>query len=93
MVSENVVGRNWGVSSVASPVRRTLLRRLCVDLRMAIGMCHVRGVGAVRTGLGVLIRGGAVSRYVWVYGNITVRFDMLGILLGILMGGAILKIQ
>lgn len=83
----------WGdgrVVSVASPVGAGLGVDV-VSLRVAVG--HILCGRGVRACLWVRVLRWALRRDRGVYWNITVRFDLLGILLGILMGSAILKIQ
>lgn len=89
MMSKDVVVGGYRSMCVACPIRTAL----SVDTWMAICVGHVWASRAIRTRLGVLVLSGALRRDGRVYGNITVRLDMLGILLGILMGSAILKIQ
>lgn len=87
-----VVRGDGGVGAVTGPVRTRLLVH---STWVTVVLGHVSR-SAVRARLrvgGVL--GWALRRDRGVYGYITVRLDLLGIFMGILMGriGAILKIQ
>lgn len=84
-----VVTRLHGSVRVASPVRTGL----SVDVRLRIPVVHVLTRGRIGASLGILVLGWALRRDGGVYWNITVRFHLLRVLLGILMGSAILKIQ
>lgn len=89
VVSEDVVvGSYWSVS-ITGPVRSAL----GVNAWVTVCVCHIWASRAVGARLGILVLSRALRRDGRVYGNITVRLDMLGIVLGILMGSAILKIQ
>lgn len=89
VMSEDTVVGGHGSMAVAGPVRTCR----SIDAWMTVRVGHICASRAVRARLGVLVLSGALRRDRRVYGNITVRLDMLGILLGIWMGNAILKIQ